>query len=193
MQNSPVTTTELDAALTRWFLTAGLGAADRARLIDAAVAYVADPARTGGQVGLFAPDDPIGHGLAWWEERQGGAGHTVLPISAIDHALMLWTSEPRLDPRPAPRPHVPRELCGGWRSSEPPRSWILDASGALRGDPARDGWGWRVHEGMIRSLCLGPDYDPLRERWTILDLGADELEVIPPDVIVGSVRYARFE
>src|SRR5262249_55817835 len=143
--------------------------------------------------GLFAPDDPVAHGLAWWEDRQRGAGYTVLPISAIDHALMLWTSEPLLDPRPAPRAHTPPELHGGWRTIDldPARTWILDAGGALRGDPARDGWGWRVHEGMIRSLCLGPDYDPLRERWTILEVGAAELEVIPPDVIVGSIRLIR--
>ncbi len=188
-----MTRDDLDAALSRWFHAADLGAADRARLIDAALAFVGDPARTGGQVGLFAPDDPVGHGLAWWEDRQGGAGHTVLPITALDHALMLWTTEPRLDPRPAPRPHCPAELCGGWRSIEARRTWILGADGALDGDPAREGWGWRVHEGMIRSLCLGPDYDPLRERWTILDVSADQLEVIPPDVIVGSERYARLE
>lgn len=191
MQNSSVERTELDAALTRWFVTDGLGTADRARLIDAALAYVHDPVKTGGQVGQFAPDDPIGHGLAWWEDRQRGSSYTVLPISTLEHALMLWTSEPLLDPRPAPRPHCPRELCGGWRSSDPPRTWILDGGGALRGDPARDGWGWRVHEGMIRSLLLGPDYDPQRERWTILDLSAGALEVIPPDVIVGSERLIR--
>lgn len=196
-----MTAAELDAALTRWFFADSLDAATRARLIAAALAFARDRPAMLGQVGQFAPDDPIGHGVAWWEARQRGAGTLVQPISELDHALMLWTSEPRLDPRPAPRPHCPAELGGRWQLAgtsrdevtiEPPaapRTWTLGADGRLDGDRERAGWGWRVHEGMIRALCLGPEDDPLRERWTILDLRGDQLDLIPPDQIRGFERY----
>lgn len=39
-----------------------------------------------GQVGQFVPEDPLGHGLAWWEERQLGSPELHLPISELDHA-----------------------------------------------------------------------------------------------------------
>lgn len=198
---------ELEAALLRYFLAEDLEAADRARLVAAGLALAADRPRMRGQLGQFAPEDPIGHGLAWWEERQRGSPVLRLPISKLDHALMLITSEPRLDPRPAPRPHCPPELCGRWERTgasrddvtmEPPRSpraWTLGADGsvATEGDPERAGWTWRVHEGSFRTLCLGPPHDPLRERWIVLALRPDaaELDLASPDTIRGFERWRR--
>ncbi|MCE9578800.1 MAG: hypothetical protein K8W52_37090 [Deltaproteobacteria bacterium] len=200
-----MTAAELESALLRYFVADELDAAARARLVAAGLELIGDRARVLGQVGLFAPDDPIGHGLAWWEERQRGEPALVLPITALDQALMLYTSEPRLDPRPRPRAHCPPELRGRWQRigvsrddvtvapPDHPRAWTLGNGGELatEGDPARAGWGWRVHEGSARSLCLGPAGDPLRERWTVLAFDDGEMDLVSPDAYRGFERWRR--
>jgi hypothetical protein len=198
---------ELDAAIRRYFFADELDAAARARLVGEGLALVADPARRLGQVGQFAPEDPIGHGLAWWEERQRGEPHLIQPISDLDHALMLITSEPRLDPRPRARPHCPPALYGRWElvgisrdelTVDPApslRAWTLGADGELatEHDPDRAGWTWRIHEGGMRSLCLGPIDQPLLECWTIIDdrSGDGELDLTSPEAIRGFERWRR--
>jgi hypothetical protein len=195
-------------ALVRYFFADDLDAASRARLFEAAIALVEDGARRAGQVGLFRPDDPLGHGLAWWEERQRGAPVLRMPIEDLDHALMLLCSDPTLDPQPAPRPHCPAELRGRWElvgvsadgvtvaAPPAPRAWTLGPDGAfaVEGDPERaeTGWSWRVHEGSFRSLCLGPAWDPLWERWTLRAQRSDvEMDLVPPEAIRGFERWRR--
>jgi hypothetical protein len=207
-----VTGPELEAALLRYFHADRLDAGERARLVAAGQEIVADPRRRGGQLGQFAPEDPVGHGLAWWEERQAGATDLVSP-SDLDHALMLWTSEPRLAPLPAPRAHCPPDLVGRWElvgispddtTVVPPpaaRTWILGRDGSLstEGDPTRATWGWRVHEGASRTLCLGPAFDPLRERWRFVapdetyapPPAGNELDLVSPDATRGFDRWRR--
>jgi hypothetical protein len=207
-----MTRDELEAALIRYFHADTLGQAERARLVDAGVAFVADPRRRGGQLGQFAPHDPIGHGLAWWEERQQGSRDLVMPTD-LDHALMLLTSEPLLEPLPAPRPHCPPDLVGRWElagvspddtivvAPPAPRAWILGPDGVLatEGDDRRATWRWRVHEGGNRSLCLGPSFDPLRERWTFVGPdetyapppAAAEVDLMSPDATRGFERWRR--
>jgi hypothetical protein len=131
----------------------------------------------------------------------------------LDHALMLLTSEPLLEPLPAPRPHCPPDLVGRWElagvspddtivvAPPAPRAWILGPDGVLatEGDDRRATWRWRVHEGGNRSLCLGPSFDPLRERWTFVGPdetyapppAAAEVDLMSPDATRGFERWRR--
>jgi hypothetical protein len=177
---------DLAALLDRYFDTAELSGLERDRLIAAAHAALADAAvRAGLATGLRSAGTVAG-GLAWWEELRAAGGATGDRASV----LLLWTSDPSLDPRPRPRPHCPAAYVGTWRAADG-RSWRLDGDGGLGGDGERAGWTWRIRGGPLPHLCLGPPGQPLREQWLVEREGADALDLIPPGATRGHQTWRR--
>ena len=162
------------------------------RLFEYWESFAADEARVRGQArALFRLEnvDPV-FGLAWWEERQQGSTKPIYPITAIDHANMLISTDPRAGAKPRPRPYCPDNFVGLWHRigvsedgetvHEPAeaQSWHLRRDGSLEteGDPKHEGFRWRVHLARNPQLWLKSP-KPARAEMFVARQNGDEMDL----------------